>query len=755
MNSPRPFSASFGSWCLQLIYQPRPQEELEASGASEADFRAQRALLPAFVAIFIAGGAACCALAHFIGLPVAWRVLATALCAAIFVSWGARCGAPTLRRICLAMRWPLAISLAVFTLSLRWSQEFAALMKDDPGVQAAIFCGFILLLSVLLIGARSGGRLVPVAAPLVPALSLLGLLCLVAVDGLTQACFLVFCAAALYVKCYDHFLRVAAPDLSSGVWKMAPRARRVARGDAPAWALQSVLVSSVWFALFLGGGALLFGPLQAFLPMIPAPHWERGQGDNGERKLDYSGGAGVMELRGGTHALSDHVLLRVTPISGNPSGLWRGRVYEIYDRSLWSERTTPRESGQEQPFARGRIRMVRPRPLGDWGATLPLLPPRLGHVERINELVEPLGGVANVAYSSGLPLKFEERPDVFDWRDPARTGDLSRSQMAYSIRSFTVQPNPGALDETRGFDPKFANAKLAPALRQNLLLNLKLPAEKPTRDVLKAVAAQIERSNLPMRTPSEKARAVAQYLRLNCVYSLQAPATPVTSDATVFFLTDARVGACDMFASSATLLLREMGVPSRVATGFLDPQNAESAAKLNGKDVTLLRERDAHAWVEYYMPDYGWLTFDPTQDTREKPPALTGIFDFSRLVIAPALLLLPLAGCALLVVGLLWQRREDKGARHDQNERQRIEAAYAKALRLLRRRAPHAPALTPAEYEARVLQSDAPAAAKQEFAALTHLYLAARYGPVPNADRQQIEASLARLQAALKRGNSR
>ena len=759
MNSPnRSVSASFGSWCLQLVYNPRSSEASRALVADESPFRAQRALLPAFIAIFVASGAACYALAHFIGSPVAGRALAMALCAAIFVAWGARCGAPSLSRICLAMRWPLAVTLSVFTLSLRWSDGFAALMKGEPNMQAAIFCGFITLLSVLLIGARSGGRLVPVAAPLVPALSLLGLLCLVAVDGITQACFLLFCAAALYVKCYDHFLRVAAPDLSSGVWNIAPRARRVARGDAPAWALQSVLVSSVWFALFLGGGALLFWPLQMFLPKISAPHWERGQGDNGARKLDYSGGTNVMELRGGTHALSDRVLLRVTPIRGRQSGLWRGRAYELYDRSLWSERFLLPKAVEENRRSSGlTVRMVSPRPLGASGAILPQLSPRMGHVERITELVEPLGDVANVVYASGLPLSIVERRDLFDAKDPARTGDLARSQVPYMARSFTVEPNLIALDETRGFDLATDNAKLAPALRQNLRLNLVLPVEKSTRAVLSSVASQIKAGRLPTRTPSQKARAVADYLHRTCVYSLRAPVVPPASDATVFFLTDARSGACDMFASSAALLLREMGVPARVATGFLDPQNDQSAAKLNGKDVTLLRERDAHAWVEYYVPHYGWLTLDPTQGTREAPltlaARLAALFDFSNLKIAPVLLLLPLAGCALLFAGLLWQRREVGNARSDENERQLIESAYARALYLLRRRADHAPSLTPGEYETRVFQSDAPVAAKQEFAALTHLYLAARYGPAPGANREQIEASLARLKSALKRGD--
>ena len=761
MNFSRRFSASLGSWCVQLVYNPRNSAENQiVSARASADFEAAtgagRALWPAFAAVFVAVAAACYALAHFVALPAALRVLSLILCVAIAVSWGARCGAPTLRRICRAARWPLALMLALCALSLRWSEGFAALLRGHPNMQAAVFCGFITLLSVLLIGARSGGRLVPVAAPLIPALSLLGLLCLVAVDGLTQACFLLFCAAALYLLCYDRFLRRAAPDLSSGVWNAAPSARQFGRGDAPAWALQSVLVSSVWFALFLGGGALLFWPLQAILPRVEAPHWNRGAGEFGGRKLDYSGGAPVMELRGGTHTLSDRVLLRVTPVRGVSTGFWRGRVYQDYERSLWSEKQgiVADAANPSEP-----LRLIRPRDLGANRASVPQIARGAGRIERISEIVVPLGGVSDIVYSSGLPLKCQAQPQLFDGRDPQRTRDLTRSQSPYLVQSFETQPNLRVLDATPGFRPKVHDrrgAPISPELRQNLIRNLQLPPENSTRALLKSVAQRIQSGASPTRTPSEKARAVAEYLRLHYFYSLQGPAVPPTADATAFFLSDARGGACDMFASSAALLLREMEVPARVATGFLDPQSPESNRKnKSGQTEKILRERDAHAWVEYYVPTYGWLSFDPTQNTREAPPNLGGrlaeLFNFSRLDLPPVWWALPLLGVTLLVAGLGWQRR-DANTRKLEDERRFIENAYAAALRLLRRRVPHAPHLAPGEYEARVTDSNVPAAAKQEFAALTHLYGAARYGPLTQSNRDDVAACLARFKRALKGG---
>ena len=756
MNFPRrSLSASFGSWAVQLVYNPRvaPDASSPAAATARVQLVARAALWPAFFAMLLAVAAACYGLAHFIALPAAPRVLSVTLLGVFGIAWGARCGAPLVRRACSGARWPAAFVLGVCALSLRWSEEFAPLLAGEPNMQAAVFCGFIMLLSVLLIGARSGGRLVPVAAPLVPALSLLGLLCLVAVDGITQFCFLLFSAAALYLLCYDRFLRRAAPDLSSGVWNVAPRAGQTVRGDASAWATQSMLVSSVWFALFLGGGALLFWPLQMLAPNMMTPRWDRGQGGNGERKLDYSGGASVMELRGGTHALSPRVLLRVTPLQGLPGGLWRGRVYERYDRSLWGESEEVRKiMPQPQP----PLRLVQPRALGVTRGTPPVLAPRSGRVEMIEEIVVPLGGVADVVYSSGLPLKWEAYGDAFRFNDPDRTHDSTRSQAPYRVRSFITQPNLRVLDATPGFDAKAGNTGMAPRLRANLKLNLRLPDEAATRTVLHAVAAQV-RANSETDTPSQKARAVADYLRASCLYSLQAPAVPPTADATVFFLTDSRRGACDMFASSAALLLREMGVPARVATGFLDPDSPDSSSEdAQGRAVKILRERDAHAWVEYYVPGYGWLSFDPTRNTREVPPTVAGrlaeMFNFSGLNLPLSLWILPLLGASLLLAGVLWQRRADADNSRQANERARAEAAYASALRLLRRRVPHAPHMAPAEYETRVAQSALSLAAKQEFSALTHLYLAARYGPPTSAAGDHINNCLQRLKAALRRG---
>ena len=75
------------------------------------------------------------------------------------------------------------------------------------------------------------------------------------------------------------------------------------------------------------------------------------------------------------------------------------------------------------------------------------------------------------------------------------------------------------------------------------------------------------------------------------------------------FLFRYRSGHCEYFASAMVLMLRTQGIPARFVTGFL-------GAEFNPLEgYYIVRQSNAHAWVEAYVPEVGWQTFDPT------PPA--------------------------------------------------------------------------------------------------------------------------------------
>ena len=128
---------------------------------------------------------------------------------------------------------------------------------------------------------------------------------------------------------------------------------------------------------------------------------------------------------------------------------------------------------------------------------------------------------------------------------------------------------------------------------------LRLPALDPR---VPALAAQITKS---AGNDFDKAAALENHLRTRFGYTLELPRTAV-KDPIANFLFERKQGHCEYFASSMAVMLRTLGIPSRVVNGF----RTDEFNDLTGNYV--VRAKDAHSWVEAYFPGYGWQTFDPT-----------------------------------------------------------------------------------------------------------------------------------------------
>ena len=85
----------------------------------------------------------------------------------------------------------------------------------------------------------------------------------------------------------------------------------------------------------------------------------------------------------------------------------------------------------------------------------------------------------------------------------------------------------------------------------------------------------------------------------------------LVTPALVGFVTRTRTGYCQYFAGAMALMLRDLGVPARVAVGFAGPTYDRASR------TWAITDEEAHAWVEVWFRGYGWLPFDPT-------PALPG-----------------------------------------------------------------------------------------------------------------------------------
>jgi transglutaminase-like putative cysteine protease len=140
---------------------------------------------------------------------------------------------------------------------------------------------------------------------------------------------------------------------------------------------------------------------------------------------------------------------------------------------------------------------------------------------------------------------------------------------------------------------------------------LELPRLDPR---IKPLADQVTAGS---RNEYDKAADIERYLMTRYSYTLDLSG-PRAGDPLANFLFVRRAGHCEYFASAMAIMLRAIGIPTRYATGFLPGEYND----LGGDYI--VRESDAHAWVEVYFPSYGWITFDPT------PPGnatRAGLFD--------------------------------------------------------------------------------------------------------------------------------
>ncbi len=99
------------------------------------------------------------------------------------------------------------------------------------------------------------------------------------------------------------------------------------------------------------------------------------------------------------------------------------------------------------------------------------------------------------------------------------------------------------------------------------------------------------------------ARALAMY-HASFSYSLAAP--PLGRDSVDDFLFNTKIGFCEHFSSSFTVLMRAAGIPARVVTGYVGGYQNRIG------DFLLVRQSDAHAWSEVWLQGRGWTRVDPT-----------------------------------------------------------------------------------------------------------------------------------------------
>ncbi|HEY6933477.1 MAG TPA: DUF3488 and transglutaminase-like domain-containing protein [Marmoricola sp.] len=196
-----------------------------------------------------------------------------------------------------------------------------------------------------------------------------------------------------------------------------------------------------------------------------------------------------------------------------------------------------------------------------------------------------------------------------DWRYDARTLDIVDAEpthhggvVAYSATAF---------------HPKVDAAVL------NAAFSAPGDVEGPMTSVPSNLPAVISRTALRVtrraQTPYGRAVALQDWFRSRGGFRYSTAHRPGSgmSELAAFITTD-KVGYCEQFAAAMAVMGRTLGIPSRVAVGFLHGHPTGSG------DGWVYTTDDLHAWPEMYFPGYGWVLFDPTPAVRSgAAPAYT------------------------------------------------------------------------------------------------------------------------------------
>ena len=203
---------------------------------------------------------------------------------------------------------------------------------------------------------------------------------------------------------------------------------------------------------------------------------------------------------------------------------------------------------------------------------------KLESVERDDD-----GRVVNATVAEIVP----EQPDVLAVR---ASGGNADSGDPYQLTASVSSAEPHDLRQVEQEYPTWVWIRYT-----------QLPDNMPPRvaELAREITAEAD-------TPYDKAKAVETWLKTNLAYNLSIDPPPFGSDGVDHFLFESREGYSEYFGSAMTVLMRSVGIPARMTTGYT------TGNLVDGSNLYLVSDRHSHGWVEVYFPGYGWISFEPT-----------------------------------------------------------------------------------------------------------------------------------------------
>jgi transglutaminase-like putative cysteine protease len=288
-------------------------------------------------------------------------------------------------------------------------------------------------------------------------------------------------------------------------------------------------------------------------------------------------------------------------------GLLRGQTFDTYTGSGWEQ-----SDRNDLNLAAGEVTEVDAAPDGDTSLQRLLLLGRLS----VPVEIEASGDTGDAAFTIGQPLQVDKDATI-----SARTlSDISRVEIVDGLRDESTYETIGSISLATEEELRHATSGFPRYPSYIVPFYTDLPLEMQRGDNRVYQFARELTNDQP--TGYDKVRAIEDHLRTFPIdYSI--PDTPQGRDTVDYFLFDLQRGYFDYHASAMVVLLRSIGIPSRLAVGYvLDPRD-----RIPNTNRYLVTEESAYAWPEVYFPGYGWVEFNPTPDQPrvERPGAVADV----------------------------------------------------------------------------------------------------------------------------------